>query len=109
MAMATTATEWASRSRRGARRSAAVLLLAIAMSLAGAPRPAEAATTVEVLAAAYDVTILRPLNACAVVLGSVFFVASAPFVAPFMGVRTARDVFVYAPYEYTVERDIGDF
>ena len=95
-------------SRRGARRSAAVLL-AIGMSLAGAPCPAEAATTVEVLAAAYDVTILRPLNACAVVLGSVFFVASAPFVAPLIGIRTAWDVFVYAPYEYTFERELGDF
>lgn len=91
------------------RHSVAVLLLAVVISLAGAVRPAEAVSATEIAAATYDVMLLRPVNAIALVLGSVFFVASVPFVAPFVGVRNAWDVFVYAPYEYTFERDIGDF
>ena len=58
---------------------------------------------------AFDVVVLRPLSAVALVVGSVFFVASAPLVAPFEGVRPAWNTFVYAPYEYTVVRGLGDF
>lgn len=59
--------------------------------------------------AAFDVLILRPLSGAALLAGSVFFVASVPFVAPFEGLRPAWNTYVYAPYEYTVLRDIGDF
>jgi len=68
--------------------------------------------------AAFDVAILRPLSAAALAVGSAFFVASVPFVAPWPmvqgqsfteGVGPAWTTFVYAPYEYTVLRDLGDF
>jgi hypothetical protein len=66
--------------------------------------------------AAFDVSILRPLSAVALVTGSAFFVASVPLVAPYGaisgsldGVRGSFTAFVYAPYEYTVLRGIGDF
>lgn len=95
---------------------AGILGAGIALVLAGGPAPAEAATLSEVgdgfvrgAAVAYDVTILRPLNAAATVLGAGFFLASAPLVAPFEGLETAWDVFVYAPFEYTVLRDLGEF
>jgi hypothetical protein len=65
---------------------------------------------------AFDVMILRPLSAAALVAGSVFFVASLPLVTPYEGVRGSLEgvrgswsAFVYAPYEYTVLRDLGDF
>ncbi len=96
-------------------RGTAALFLA-AIALLGGARTAHASgwseagkgvvRTVEV---AFDLTILRPLNAAALALGSVFFVASAPIVAPFGGIRPAWDVFVYAPYEYAFEREPGDF
>lgn len=64
--------------------------------------------------ASFDVIVLRPMSAMALAVGSVFFVASVPFVAPFgggrfEGVRSAWSAFVYAPYEYTVLRPLGDF
>lgn len=98
--------------RRGfwarARRASLLLALSLGLSLAGAA-PAQAVSFTEVRDAAFDVVVLRPLNTAAVVLGSVFFVASVPFVAPFVGVRSAWDVYVYAPYEYAFERELGDF
>jgi VIT1/CCC1 family predicted Fe2+/Mn2+ transporter len=59
--------------------------------------------------ATFDVIVLRPLSATALIAGSAFFVAAAPFVAPFEGVHPAWSTFVYAPYEYTVVRSLGDF
>ena len=68
--------------------------------------------------AAFDVIVLRPLSAVALAAGSVFFVASAPVSTPdgwirtgsfVEGVRPAWSTFVYAPYEYTVLRGIGEF
>jgi hypothetical protein len=64
------------------------------------------------LAVTYDLVILRPLNTVALALGAGFFTLSAPLVAPFggrEGIATAWDVFIAAPYEYTVVRDLGDF
>ena len=66
--------------------------------------------------AAFDVLVLRSLTAAALVAGSAFFVASVPLVGPYDGIRGSTDgirsswqAFVYAPYEYTVVRDLGDF
>ena len=67
--------------------------------------------------ATFDVVVLRPLSAVALVVGSMFFVVSAPLVAPagiwsggpLEGLRPSWSTFVYAPYEYTVVRDLGDF
>jgi hypothetical protein len=59
--------------------------------------------------ATFDVLILRPMSVAALIAGSIFFVASVPLVAPFEGIRPAWSTFVYAPYEYTVVRDLGDF
>ena len=58
--------------------------------------------------ATFDIVVLRPLSMVALVVGSAFFVASVPLVAPFEGVRPAWSTFVYAPYEYTIVRKIGD-
>ena len=65
---------------------------------------------------AFDLAVLRPAGIVALLVGSVFFVASAPVAAPYHafqgsteGIRGAYDVFVYPPYEYTFLRDIGDF
>jgi hypothetical protein len=58
---------------------------------------------------AFDVIWLRPLSATALVVGSAMFVVSAPIVAPFEGLSPAWSAFVYAPFEYTVLRPIGDF
>jgi len=65
---------------------------------------------------AFDLAWLRPLSAAALLAGSVFFVATVPLVAPydavrgsFDGVRGAWSTLVYAPYEYTVLRDLGEF
>ena len=93
----------------GAMRLFPALLLAVALSLAAAPRAADAASASEVADAAFDVVVLRPLNATGVVMGAVFFLVSVPFVAPFQGIDTAWDIFVYAPWEYTVLRDLGEF
>jgi hypothetical protein len=91
-------------------------LVAFVILVAGAAPGAEAASLSEMSSdfvrgaeIAYDVTILRPLNAAATVLGVGFFVASAPLVAPFEGLGSSWEVFVYAPYEYTVMRGLGDF
>jgi hypothetical protein len=59
--------------------------------------------------ATFDVLVLRPMSAVALVVGSVFFVASVPLVLPFEGVQPSWSTFVYAPYEYTVLRSLGDF
>jgi hypothetical protein len=59
--------------------------------------------------ASFDVAVLRPLSTVALVAGSAFFVASVPLVAPFEGLGPSWNAFVYAPYEYVVLREIGDF
>jgi hypothetical protein len=65
---------------------------------------------------AFDVVVLRPLSIAALAAGSAFFVASVPLVGPYEGVRGSTDgirsswqTFVYAPYEYTILRGLGDF
>jgi hypothetical protein len=65
---------------------------------------------------AFDLAVLRPAGIVALAAGSVFFVASLPAVAPYPaikgsteGIRGSYDVFVYPPYEYTFQRDLGDF
>ena len=57
----------------------------------------------------YDAALLRPAGAAWLLFGSLFFVASVPFVAPFQGVDDSLDVFVWTPYEYLFERELGDF
>jgi len=37
------------------------------------------------------------------------FVASVPFVAPAGAIMTSLDVFILAPFDYTIERPLGDF
>jgi hypothetical protein len=111
------------RSRRSRLRGA--LLVAALLAPMVASRPAPAASLQETVNAtqrvgesAFDLVILRPLSGAALVVGSAFFVASAPFVAPmgfvrygasFEGWRPAFSTFVYAPFEYVILRDLGDF
>lgn len=93
-------------------RSAIVACL-LGIAIASAPSTAAAGSVGDAMVrgaeVTYDVAILRPLNAAATVLGAGFFVVSLPLVAPFEGISTSWDAFVYAPFEYTVLRDLGDF
>lgn len=89
------------------RRFATGLACAVVLSLAQAgPARADAG---EFWRSTFDIAVLRPLNAAAVVVGSAFFVASVPLVVWAEEPATAFDIFVYAPYEYTFLRDLGDF
>jgi len=56
-----------------------------------------------------DAALLRPAGALALVVGCVFFVASAPLVAPFEGIQGSLDTFVRPQYDYTFLRELGDF
>ena len=65
---------------------------------------------------AFDLVVLRPTGIVSLLVGSVFFVATVPAVAPYSasqgsidGIRGSYEVFVYPPYEYTFQRDLGDF
>lgn len=82
--------------------------LVAALALAVGP-PASAVSAAGVAAGAVDVAVVRPLNIAALAAGAIFFVATVPLVAPFEGIKTAWTTFVYAPYEYTFRRPIGDF
>ena len=100
--------------------SAAIAAAAFAVTIAGASEARAASNTAEAATRVgqqvFDLAWLRPLSAVALATGSVFFVATVPIVAPydavrgsFDGVRGAWSTFVYAPYEYTVLRGIGEF
>lgn len=68
-----------------------------------------AKASLRVAESAFDLVVLRPLSGSALVVGSVFFVTAAPFVAPFEGLGPAWGTFVFAPYEYAIQRPLGDF
>ena len=94
-----------------------VLFAPPAQAAGGAPvlkTPVETAGGVlagaaDIAKGAVDLAVLRPLGVIATGAGSVFFVASAPFVAPSGNLSEAWDMFLYAPLEYTFQRPIGDF
>ena len=56
----------------------------------------------------FDVLVLRPLGAAATVGGLVAFVATSPMLLPSWEWRYGWDTFVIGPYEYTVERPLGE-
>ena len=93
-----------------ARSMAGIALAAVLLATATPARAADpweqAGHNVDV---AFDLVVLRPLNAAALALGAVFFCVSAPFVWYSGGIPTAFDVFVNAPYEYTIVRPLGEF
>ena len=96
--------------RRRAARGVVGALIAALLLVAAAPARADVWDQIDRnTSVAFDLVVLRPLNAAALVLGGVFFCASAPFVWPSEGLSTAYDVFIYAPYEYTVVRPLGEF
>ena len=57
-----------------------------------------------------DAVVLRPLGALALVGGAISFVVTSPLVlvSRVIDYRTSWDVMVVAPWEYTVERPLGD-
>lgn len=57
-----------------------------------------------------DAVVLRPLGALSLVGGAVFFVVTSPLVlvSRVIDYSTSWDVMVMAPWEYTVERPLGD-
>jgi hypothetical protein len=99
--------------------AATVLAAALSLSAPGAQAQSLAQVGHGFAAAgedAFDLIVLRPAGTVALLVGSVFFVASVPVVAPYHavkgsieGIRGSFDVFVYPPYEYTALRDLGDF
>jgi hypothetical protein len=56
----------------------------------------------------FDVLVLRPLGAIATIGGFVAFLATAPMLAPSQEIPYGWDTFVMGPYEYTVERPLGE-
>ncbi|MCH7600137.1 MAG: hypothetical protein IH973_10300 [Myxococcales bacterium] len=56
----------------------------------------------------FDAIVLRPVGAVATLGGFVLFVASVPFVAPAGRIATAWDIFVYASYDDTFVRPLGE-
>jgi hypothetical protein len=60
-------------------------------------------------AIAFDVGLLRPLSAIQTAVGVPFFVATSPFAAIAGKLGASWDVFVAAPYDYTVTRPLADF
>ena len=108
------------------RRATLALLLAGAILVFSGPRPASADEdfadptpffkepefswdqVATAGAVALDVMLLRPVSAVALVVGCIFFVASAPVVAPFEGFQESYDTFVYPQYHYAFERELGD-
>lgn len=57
----------------------------------------------------FDAVVLRPLTALSTVAGLAPFVVSVPFLAPTDRLAVSWDLFVAAPYDYTVTRQLGDF
>jgi hypothetical protein len=62
----------------------------------------------QVGATTLDVAMLRPLGVLSTVAGFVFFLASAPFVAPSERLETTWDIFVFGSYDYTFVRPVGE-
>lgn len=56
----------------------------------------------------FDAVVLRPVGAVATLGGFVLFVASVPFVAPAGRIATSWDIFVYASYDDTFVRPLGE-
>jgi len=62
----------------------------------------------QVGASTLDVVMLRPLGVVSTVAGFVFFLCSAPFVAPSGRLGTTWDIFVFDSYDYTFVRPLGE-
>jgi hypothetical protein len=117
------------------RRARPALLLAVAIALSqtfpagalarggsaprapSAPEPSEPAISLgefaddagRAAAIAFDVILIRPISALALVAGCSFFAISAPLVAPAEGLQGSLETFVYPQYDYTVKRKLGEF
>ena len=91
-------------------RRAAAAALGLALLPLFLPASARAAEEpAEVAASVFDVALLRPLSAMSTVAGLAPFAISAPFLAPTGRLGVSWDLFVAAPYDYTVHRELGDF
>jgi len=89
------------------------LVLALAATLASPARADEDASAGSRIAngaeVVFDVLILRPLGAAATAGGFGVFLITAPLLAPSQEIPYGWDTFVVGPYEYTVERPLGEF
>ncbi len=96
-------------------RTRSLLLSLVTLALVVGATPAAAADASQDLtwddapSVVFDVMLLRPLSAVAAIVGVPFFVASVPFVAYEGEILTSWDVFVLAPYDYAINRPLGDF
>lgn len=99
------------RALRQLRHAALVLVLSVAFLAAPAAQADDGVMSQvgSVGEAAFDVLILRPLGAAATVGGFGAFLLTAPLLAPSWEIPYGWDNFVVGPYEYTVERPLGDF
>jgi hypothetical protein len=101
--------------RRRSRYSLVAALLAIFLAT---PGMASAADTDEMSVGnrigsatekVFDVVILRPLGVVATAGGFGAFLVAAPLLAPTWEIPYGWDTFVMGPYDYTIERPLGDF
>ena len=88
---------------------APLVIALLAAPAAQARKDGEPSNAGAIAAGSLDLLVFRPLGVVAVAAGLVFFVASAPFVAPAGNLSQTRDVFVCAPADYTFRRPLGEF
>ena len=56
-----------------------------------------------------DLVFVRPLALVGTVLGTAAFVVALPFTVPSRSVEKTAKAFVANPFEYTFDRQLGDF
>ena len=89
--------------------AAGLILMLSAAPAAHAQQDTGGSRAKDVAAGAFDLLVLRPMGVAGMGAGLVFFVASAPFVAPSGNISETFDIFLYAPFEYTFVRPLGVF
>lgn len=62
-----------------------------------------------VAATTTDLFIARPFTFAATIVGSALWVATLPITAPTKTHRDAFDVMIAQPWQYTVDRPLGEF
>lgn len=102
--------------RRGTALIACLSAIALGSQSAQAATPSVGRALLSTLEESFDLIVLRSTGMLSLAMGSVFFAATAPLVAPHSaingsteGLRGSFDVFVYPPYEYTFLRELGEF
>jgi ABC-type sugar transport system permease subunit len=56
-----------------------------------------------------DTLIVRPVAIAACIVGSAFFIVSAPFAAAGDNIEASQEALVKKPFEFAFKRPLGDF